>query len=57
MGIWSDDDFALLEEQMTGSADYCAGGWRYERIAGAGHWFQWEQPERTNELLLDFLPR
>jgi len=57
MGVWSDDDFALLEEQMTGSADYCAGGWRYERIEGAGHWFQWEQPERTNELLLDFLPR
>jgi pimeloyl-ACP methyl ester carboxylesterase len=57
MGIWSTDDFALLEDQMTGSAGYCAGGWRYERIEGAGHWFQWEQPERTNELLLDFLPR
>jgi pimeloyl-ACP methyl ester carboxylesterase len=57
MGVWSTDDFALLEEQMTGSAASCAGGWRYERIDGAGHWFQWEQPERTNELLLDFLPR
>ena len=30
-------------------------GWRYERIEGAGHWFQWEQPEQVNELLLDFL--
>ena len=57
MGIWSSADFALLEEQMTGSAAYCAGGWRYERIERAGHWFEWEQPDRVNELLVDFLPR
>jgi len=55
MGVWSSADFALLEEQMTGSGEFCAGGWRYERIEGAGHWFQWEQPEQVNELLLDFL--
>ena len=57
MGVWSSADFALLEEQMTGSAEFCTGGWRYQRVEGAGHWFQWEQPERVNELLLDFLPR
>jgi pimeloyl-ACP methyl ester carboxylesterase len=56
MGIWSSADFALLEAQMSGSGDCCAGGWRYERIDGAGHWLQWEQPERVNALLLDFLP-
>jgi len=56
MGVWSSADFALLEEQMTGSAAFCAGGWRYERLDGAGHWFQWEQPERVNALLLDFFP-
>src|SRR5438128_1638092 len=57
MGIWSSDDFALLEEQMTGSSKFCAGSWRYERIDGAGHWFMWEVPDLVNELLLDFLPR
>ncbi len=57
MGIWSTRDIALLEEQMTGSAQQCAGEFRYERVDGAGHWMQWEAPERVNELLLDFLPR
>src|SRR5690349_393787 len=51
MGIWSSADFALLEPQMTGSEQFCAGGWRYERIEGAGHWFQWEVPDRVNKLL------
>jgi len=57
MGIWSSADFAVLEPQMTASEPFCAGGWRYERIEGAGHWFQWEVPDRVNELLIDFLPR
>ena len=57
MGIWSSDDFALLEAQMTASAEFCANAWRYERIDGNGHWVQWEAPDRVNGLLLDFLPR
>jgi pimeloyl-ACP methyl ester carboxylesterase len=56
MGIWSSNDFALLEEQMVNSAKYCANGFRYERIEGADHWVQWEAPEAVVELLLDFLP-
>ncbi len=40
---------------MAGSADYCAAGFRDERVEGAGHWLQWEQPDAVNELLLDFL--
>jgi pimeloyl-ACP methyl ester carboxylesterase len=40
---------------MTGSGAFVAGGWRYERVEGAGHWMQLEAPERVNELLLDFL--
>jgi len=56
MGIWSSEDFALTEEQMTGSAAHVAGPWRYERIEGAGHWVQLEQPDEVNRLLLDFLP-
>ncbi|HYN36494.1 MAG TPA: alpha/beta hydrolase [Actinomycetota bacterium] len=57
MGIWSSKDFALLEEQMTGSAEYVAGPWRYERLEGVGHWMQTEAPEQVNSLLLDFLAR
>ncbi len=57
MGIWSSNDFALLEEQMVNSANYCATSFRYERIDGPDHWMQWEAPDKVNELLLDFLPR
>jgi pimeloyl-ACP methyl ester carboxylesterase len=37
MGVWSTGDIALTEAQMTGSAAYVTGGWRYERLTGAGH--------------------
>jgi pimeloyl-ACP methyl ester carboxylesterase len=56
MGIWSDGDRFLTEQQMTGSARFVGGTWRYERLDGAGHWMQLEQPEAVNRLLLDFLP-
>jgi pimeloyl-ACP methyl ester carboxylesterase len=57
MGLWSTGDFALLEEQMSASGKYCTTSFRYERVDGAGHWMQWEDPEAVNRLLLDFLPR
>ncbi len=56
MGVWSSGDFALTEQQMTGSAAFCANGFRYERVEGPGHWQQWEAPDEVNALLLDFLP-
>ncbi len=56
MGIWGADDFALTEEQMTDSVQYCTGPWRYERIDDAGHWMQLTKPDVVNGLLLDFLP-
>jgi pimeloyl-ACP methyl ester carboxylesterase len=56
MGIWSDGDRFLTEQQMTGSAALVGGPWRYERLDGAGHWMQLEQPEAVNRMLLDFLP-
>jgi len=56
MGVWSTGDFALTEEQMTGSAEHVAGPWRYERVVGPGHWLQLEAPDAVNELLVDFLP-
>jgi pimeloyl-ACP methyl ester carboxylesterase len=40
---------------MTGSGQFCAGGFRYERIDGAGHWPQLEVPDEVNRLLLSFL--
>jgi pimeloyl-ACP methyl ester carboxylesterase len=55
LGVWSSGDTALTEAQMTGSAAYIDGPWRYERIEAAGHWLQLDQPEALNALLLDFL--
>ena len=57
MGVWSTGDMALTETQMTESARQVAGPWRYERLEGAGHWMQLEEPDQVNRLLLDFLPR
>jgi pimeloyl-ACP methyl ester carboxylesterase len=54
LGVWSDGDFALTEAQMTGSAKYVDGSFRYERIDGASHWFPLEVPERVSSLLLEF---
>jgi pimeloyl-ACP methyl ester carboxylesterase len=55
MGVWSSHDVALTEAQMTGSANYVDGPWRYERIEDAGHWMQLDAPDALNTLLLDFL--
>ena len=55
MGVWSTNDPALTEIQMTESAGQVAGPWRYERLDGPGHWLQLDAPEQVNALLLDFL--
>ncbi len=55
LGVWSTDDLALGEQQMTDSAQSVNGPWRYERIEGAGHWIPLDASGRLNELLLDFL--
>ena len=56
MGVWSDADRFLTEEQMTGSAQFVQAPWRYERLSGAGHWMQLEAPDAVSRLLIDFLP-
>jgi pimeloyl-ACP methyl ester carboxylesterase len=56
MGIWTKDDMALIEQNMTGSAAHVTADWRYERIDGAGHWIPLEAPDELTGLLLDFLP-
>jgi pimeloyl-ACP methyl ester carboxylesterase len=55
MGVWSSGDGALSEEQMTGSAEYVEGTWRYERIEGVDHWVPVHAPDTLSALLLDFL--
>ena len=55
MGIWSDRDFALGEEQMTGSQAQVSGPWRYERVEGVGHHVPVLVPDRLSRLLIDFL--
>jgi pimeloyl-ACP methyl ester carboxylesterase len=55
MGIWSDGDIALVEQQMLESFRYVTGPWRYERIEGASHWLQLDRPQEINRLLLEWL--
>jgi pimeloyl-ACP methyl ester carboxylesterase len=54
LALWSDRDHYLVEEQLTASAEYVDGEWRYERIEGASHWMQLDAPERVNALLLEW---
>jgi pimeloyl-ACP methyl ester carboxylesterase len=57
LGIWAEGDAFALEDQMQNSAAHVTGPWRYERLAGAGHWLQLDAPDRVNALLLEFLRR
>ncbi len=55
MGIWSPGEKFLTEHQILASPQYVDNTWRYERILGASHWVQLDEPEKVNRLLLDFL--
>ena len=55
LAIFGVDDRYLTESAMLASEPFVRGTWRYERIAGAGHWVQRDAPEQVNRLLLDFL--
>jgi len=55
MGVWSSGDAYLIEEQMVRSKEHVTGAWRYERMEGASHWLQLDQPERLNQILIHFL--
>lgn len=52
LGIWSDGDRFLTEEQMLESEKYLDGSWRYERLSGH-HWISLLQPERVSQLILE----
>jgi pimeloyl-ACP methyl ester carboxylesterase len=55
LGVWSDGDLYLTENGMLRSADWVEGPWRYERVEGASHWMQLDEPELITRLLLEFL--
>jgi pimeloyl-ACP methyl ester carboxylesterase len=55
MGVWSAEDGALGEVQMTASSAFVDAPWRYERIEGCDHWVPLHAPDRLTALLLDFL--
>jgi pimeloyl-ACP methyl ester carboxylesterase len=55
MGIWSSGDAYLNETQMILSHQSVSSSWTYERLEGASHWMQLDQPERVNDLILRFL--
>jgi pimeloyl-ACP methyl ester carboxylesterase len=55
LGLFGENDPYLTERAILASEKLVTGGWHYHRLAGAGHWPQLEQPDRTNELLLEFL--
>jgi pimeloyl-ACP methyl ester carboxylesterase len=55
LAVWSSGDAYLTEAQVVRSAEWVAGSWQYERLEGASHWMQFDQPARLNELLVKFL--
>ena len=54
LGVWSSGDFALSERQMTDSAAYCTGEFRYCRLESYGHWIPLEAPDELSAALIDF---
>ena len=55
MGLWGDADPFLTEDHVKRSPERLSGSWRYEKIAGAGHWIMLDKPAEVNRLLLEFL--
>ena len=57
MGVWSSNDMALTEGQMTRSASNVSGDFRYERIDGVSHWIPVEAPDKLNTSFSTFCDR
>ena len=57
LGIWSDGDAYLTEEQVRTSGERIKGPFQYEKITGASHWMMLDKPNELNRLLLAFLER
>jgi pimeloyl-ACP methyl ester carboxylesterase len=55
LGMWSTGDEYLVEGSMMRSYDHVTASWRYERVEGASHWMQLDEPGLINDLLVEFL--
>lgn len=53
--VWGDGDTALGRAAAEATAEHVEGPYRFEALAGVGHWIPEEIPERLNELLLEHL--
>jgi epoxide hydrolase 4 len=52
--IWGEHDHYLVPELASG-LEHWVPGLRVERLRGASHWVQHDEPGRVNELLVEFL--
>ena len=55
--IWAMEDRALGPELIDGIEAEFRGPFELHRVPDCSHWVQQEQPERVNEILIDFLRR
>jgi pimeloyl-ACP methyl ester carboxylesterase len=55
LGLWSEGDAYLIEEQMIAAGRYVQADWRYERVTNASHWMMLDRPAHITRLLLNFL--
>ena len=55
MYVWGDADAALGRVAAEGSATFVNGPYRFEVLAGVGHWIPEEVPDDLNRLLLEHL--
>jgi pimeloyl-ACP methyl ester carboxylesterase len=60
LGLWGEGDPHQTEAPMKTSGQFVdpkLGGYRYERLEGAGHWMQLDQCDAVNALLLEWLAK
>jgi len=55
LGVAGADDVLLAPSQMRRSRPFCAAGWRYEELPGAGHWLPLDRPDVVTGLVLEHL--
>lgn len=53
--VWGDGDSALGRAAAEATGEHVEGPYRFEPLAGVGHWIAEEVPERLSELLLAHL--
>jgi len=55
--IWGENDRALGKELCDGLEDYFENHFELHFIPNCSHWVQQEEPDKVNELLVDFFKR